>query len=60
MELLLGGLLARPQKTIKTLLTENFLMVQAPGFISGINPKSLHRKSSSPEFIRGVNPKSKI
>jgi len=46
---------------IKLYLTNNFLTVQAPGFIRGINrkhPKSLHPQA--PGFIRGVNLKSQI
>jgi hypothetical protein len=35
-------------------------VVQAPGFIRGINPKSKIENPQAPEFIRGVNPKSKI
>jgi hypothetical protein len=42
------------------LLTKNFLMVQAPGFICGINPKSQIENPQAPAFIRGVNLKSKI
>ena len=41
-------------------LTNNFLMVQAPGFIRGINPKSKIENPQAPAFIRGINPKSKI
>jgi hypothetical protein len=41
-------------------LTKNFLMVQAPGFIRGINPKSKIENPQAPAFIRGVNLKSKI
>jgi hypothetical protein len=41
-------------------LTNNFLMVQAPGFIRGINPKSKIENPHAPAFIRGINPKSKI
>jgi len=41
-------------------LTKNFLMVQAPGFIRGINPKSKIENPPAPAFIRGVNLKSKI
>jgi|GEM_PF-2179250 len=41
-------------------LTKNFLMVQAPGFIRGINPKSQIENPQAPAFIRGVNLKSKI
>ena len=41
-------------------LTENFLMVQAPGFIRGINPKLKIENPQSPAFIRGVNLKPKI
>ena len=41
-------------------LTNNFLMVQAPGFIRGINPKSQIENPQAPAFIRGVNLKSKI
>jgi hypothetical protein len=43
-----------------TRLTKNFLMVQAPGFIRGINPKSKIENPQAPAFIRGVNLKSKI
>jgi death-on-curing protein len=35
-------------------LTNNFLMVQAPGFIRGINPKSKIENPQAPAFIRGV------
>jgi hypothetical protein len=35
-------------------------MVQAPGFIRGINPKSKIENPQAPAFIRGVNLKSKI
>jgi len=35
-------------------------MVQAPGFIRGINPKSKIKNPQAPAFIRGVNLKSKI
>jgi hypothetical protein len=35
-------------------------MVQAPGFIRGINPASKISNPQEREFIRGVNPKSKI
>jgi len=35
-------------------------MVQAPGFIRGINPKSKIENPQAPAFIRGVNRKSKI
>ena len=45
---------------IARLMTENFLMVQAPGFIRGINPKSKIENPQAPAFIRGVNLKSKI
>jgi len=41
-------------------VTKNFLMVQAPGFIRGINPKSKIENPQAPAFIRGVNLKSKI
>jgi hypothetical protein len=41
-------------------LTKNFLMVQAPGFIRGINPKSKIENPQAPAFIRGINRKSKI
>ncbi|MEG4409810.1 hypothetical protein Q5692_02440, partial [Microcoleus sp. C2C3] len=42
------------------LMTKNFLMVQAPGFIREINPKSKIENPQAPAFIRGVNLKSKI
>jgi hypothetical protein len=42
------------------LMTKHFLMVQAPGFIRGINPKSKIENPQAPAFIRGVNLKSKI
>jgi hypothetical protein len=42
------------------ILTKNFLMVQAPGFIRGINPFSKIENPQAPAFIRGVNLKSKI
>jgi hypothetical protein len=35
-------------------------MVQAPGFIRGINPKSIFENPQAPAFIRGVNLKSQI
>jgi hypothetical protein len=35
-------------------------MVQAPGFIRGINPQSKIENPQAPAFIRGVNLKSKI
>ena len=35
-------------------------VVQAPGFIRGINPKSQIENPQAPAFIRGVNRKSKI
>ncbi|MEG4494301.1 hypothetical protein [Microcoleus sp. D3_18_C4] len=35
-------------------------MVQAPGFIRGINPKSQISNPQAPAFIRRVNPKSQI
>jgi len=35
-------------------------VVQAPGFIRGINPKSKIENPQAPGFIRGVNLKSKI
>jgi hypothetical protein len=35
-------------------------VVQAPGFIRGINPKSIFENPQAPTFIRGVNLKSKI
>jgi hypothetical protein len=35
-------------------------MVQAPGFIRGINPKSQIENPQAPAFIPGVNLKSKI
>ena len=35
-------------------------MVQAPGFVRGINPKSKIENPQAPGFIRGVNRKSKI
>jgi hypothetical protein len=35
-------------------------MVQAPGLIRGINPKSKISNPQAPEFIRGVNLKSQI
>jgi hypothetical protein len=41
-------------------VTKIFLMVQAPGFIRGINPKSKIENPQAPAFIRGVNLKSKI
>jgi hypothetical protein len=41
-------------------MTTNFLMVQAPGFIRGIIPKSKIENPQAPAFIRGVNLKSKI
>ena len=34
-------------------MTKNFLMVQAPGFIRGINPKSKIENPQAPAFIRG-------
>jgi hypothetical protein len=46
--------------TSRWMLTKNFLMVQAPGFIRGINPKSKIDNPQAPELIRGVNLKSKI
>jgi hypothetical protein len=39
------------------LLTNNLLMVQAPGFIRGINSKSKIKNPQALEFIRGINPK---
>jgi len=33
-------------------------VVQAPGFIRGINPKSIFENPQAPVFIRGVNRKS--
>jgi hypothetical protein len=47
-------------KLYPAFLTKNFLMVQAPGFIRGINPKSQIENPQAPAFIRGVNLKSKI
>ena len=41
-------------------LTNNFLIVQAPGFMRGINPKSKIENPQAPALIRGVNLKSKI
>ncbi|WP_332960663.1 hypothetical protein [Microcoleus sp. AR_TQ3_B6] len=41
-------------------VTKNFLMVQAPRFIRGINPKSIFENPQERAFIRGVNLKSKI
>jgi CRISPR-associated endonuclease Cas2 len=41
-------------------LTKNFLMVQAPGFIRGINPKPKIENPQAPAFIRAVNLKSQI
>jgi hypothetical protein len=35
-------------------------VVQAPGFIRGINPKLKIENPQAPAFIRGVNLKSKI
>jgi hypothetical protein len=35
-------------------------MVQAPGFIRGINPKSQIENPQAPAFIPGVNLKSQI
>jgi len=35
-------------------------VVQAPGFIHGINPKLKIENPQAPAFIRGVNLKSKI
>jgi hypothetical protein len=35
-------------------VTKNFLMVQAPAFIRGINPKSKIENPQAPAFIRGV------
>ena len=35
-------------------------VVQAPGFIRGINPFSQIENPQAPAFIRGVNLKSKI
>ena len=35
-------------------------VVQAPGFIRGINPKSQIENPQAPAFIRGLNLKSKI
>jgi hypothetical protein len=35
-------------------------VVQAPGFIRGINPKSIFENPQAPGFIRGVNLKSQI
>jgi hypothetical protein len=35
-------------------------VVQAPGFIRGINPKSQIENPQAPAFIGGVNLKSKI
>src|SRR4028119_1459766 len=46
--------------TSTKVLTKNFLMVQAPGFIRGINPKSKIENPQAPAFIRGVNLKSQI
>jgi hypothetical protein len=45
---------------VTALMTKNFLMVQAPGFIRGINPKLKIENPQAPAFIRGVNLKSKI
>ncbi|MEG4631144.1 hypothetical protein QUB56_16310 [Microcoleus sp. AR_TQ3_B6] len=46
--------------TAEITLTKHFLMVQAPGFIRGINPKSQIENPQERAFIRGVNLKSKI
>jgi hypothetical protein len=35
-------------------------VVQAPGFIRGINPKSIFENPQAPAFIRGINLKSQI
>ena len=43
----------RPDKRISK-------VVQAPGFIRGINPKSKIENPQAPAFIRGSNLKSKI
>ena len=42
------------------LMTKNFLMVQAPGFIRGINRKSKIENPEAPAFIRRIYLKSKI
>ena len=46
--------------SFRNFVTYIFLMVQAPGFIRGINPKSQIENPQAPAFIRGVNLKSKI
>jgi len=45
-----------------TLLTDKRIskVVQAPGFIRGINPQSKIENPQAPAFIGGVNLKSKI
>jgi len=48
------------EEIIFIFLTKNFLMVQAPGFIRAINPKSKIENPQAPAFIREVNLKSKI
>ena len=41
-------------EAVSICLTKNFLMVQAPAFIRGINPKSKIENPQAPAFIRGV------
>jgi hypothetical protein len=50
----------RAAAVLDRIMTKNFLMVQAPGFIRGINPKSIFENPQAPALIRGVNLKSKI
>jgi hypothetical protein len=54
------GFYSESEHSTVSLLTKNFLMVQAPGFIGEINPKSQIENPQAPAFIRGVNLKSKI
>jgi hypothetical protein len=50
----------RAAGVLDRIMTKNFLIVQAPGFIRGINPKSKIENPQAPALIRGVNLKSKI
>jgi hypothetical protein len=56
-----GAIAPRPCPCYDILIDKRISkVVQAPGFIRGINRKSKIENPQAPEFIRGVNLKSKI
>jgi len=56
-----GAITPRPCPCYDILIDKRISkVVQAPGFIRGINPFSKIENPQAPEFIRGVNLKSQI